>query len=279
MTAPSSPVGAVRGRDGQLQSSRRQLRRRPGARRRRQRHRRHPGHGRGHLVDPARTVRDRRRCLRGGPGTRRPGVDDQRIRLRPRRRDAQFYRDKALSSIPLDGALAVAVPGAPAALAALHARRRHHRAGRIVGAGRAAGRERSAMLGQDRVRRARGVGRRSVPTPVWPPSIAPRFGRSARRNPAAPTRTRSLDPSVGPRDPDGFYVGEFAERAVAALRAGGAPFSGDEWAAAATVAPEPAITGRYAGAVDPPDPAADARVDGAAAGGAVRRRGGLFADG
>ena len=39
-----------------------------------------------------------------------------------------------------------------------------------------------------------------------------------------------------------------AERAVAALQAAGAPFSGDEWAAGAEVLPEPAITGRYAGA-------------------------------
>ncbi|WP_231611160.1 gamma-glutamyltransferase, partial [Rhodococcus sp. CX] len=32
-----------------------------------------------------------------------------------------FYRDRGFDAIPLDGALAVAVPGAPAALAALHA--------------------------------------------------------------------------------------------------------------------------------------------------------------
>ena len=47
----------------------------------------------------------------------------ERIRLRARRRTPpSSTASKDLSSIPLDGALAVAVPGAPAALAALHAR-------------------------------------------------------------------------------------------------------------------------------------------------------------
>ena len=51
------------------------------------------------------------------------------------------------------------------------------------------------------------------------------------------------------RDTGSFYTGELAERAVAALRAAGAPFSGDEWAGGATVPTEqPLITGRYAGA-------------------------------
>ncbi|WP_205627401.1 gamma-glutamyltransferase, partial [Rhodococcus opacus] len=35
--------------------------------------------------------------------------------------DVDFYTERGLRSIPLDGALAVAVPGAPAALGALHA--------------------------------------------------------------------------------------------------------------------------------------------------------------
>jgi gamma-glutamyltranspeptidase/glutathione hydrolase len=50
-------------------------------------------------------------------------------------------------------------------------------------------------------------------------------------------------------DPADFYTGDFAQRAVAALQQGGAPFSGQEWVASAAVAPQPAITGRYGGAV------------------------------
>ena len=49
------------------------------------------------------------------------------------------------------------------------------------------------------------------------------------------------------RDPDAFYTGALAERAVASLVAGGAPFSGDEWAASGHVAAQAPIQGRYAG--------------------------------
>jgi gamma-glutamyltranspeptidase/glutathione hydrolase len=50
-------------------------------------------------------------------------------------------------------------------------------------------------------------------------------------------------------DPASFYTGGLAERAVAALTAAGAPFSGEEWALGGAVGPEPAISGTYRGAV------------------------------
>ena len=62
---------------------------------------------------------------------------------------AQFYRDKSLSSIPLAGALSVAVPGAPAALAALHAHGATIALAELWEPAAQAGRERSAVLGQD----------------------------------------------------------------------------------------------------------------------------------
>ena len=62
------------------------------------------------------------------------------------------------------------------------------------------------------------------------------WGRS--RNPIWRARSHP-----GPR-PGDFYTGEFAERAVAFLRAGGAPFSGDEWAAGAESPAQP-LSGRY----------------------------------
>ena len=67
---------------------------------------------------------------------------------------AEFYREQGLRSIPLDGPLAVAVPGAPEAYAAMHARGATRGARRTLGAGRAARGDRSAVLGQDRRRRA-----------------------------------------------------------------------------------------------------------------------------
>lgn len=144
----------------------------------------------------------------------------------------EFYAAHGLSSIPLDGPLAVAVPGAVAALRALHlggATRELEQlwepAARIAGDGLPC----SARTAGDVVT-ALGDSAPAVGSRVPQPELAATIRRLAR-------------------DPEGFYTGEFAQRAVAALQAGGAPFSGDEWAAGAEVNPEPAITGRYAGAV------------------------------
>ncbi|WP_224391400.1 gamma-glutamyltransferase family protein [Pseudonocardia sp. ICBG1293] len=51
------------------------------------------------------------------------------------------------------------------------------------------------------------------------------------------------------RDPAAFYTGALADRAVADLVAGGAPFSGEEWAETGRVAAEDAVATRYAGHV------------------------------
>ncbi len=142
-----------------------------------------------------------------------------------------FYQAQGFSKLPLDGALAVAVPGAPAALAALHAN----------GASRSL-------------------------TELWEPAaLAAEAGVPCSARTAADVATAlGLPRAVGDRlaqrelagsiralgrDPAAFYTGEFAERAVAALQDAGAPFTGDEWAASGVVSAEPAVTGRYAGAV------------------------------
>lgn len=144
----------------------------------------------------------------------------------------EFYAAQGLSAIPLNGPLAVAVPGAIAALRGLHlggATRSLEQlwepAARIAGVGlpcsaRTAG-DVSNAFGDD------------------PPAVG-----SRRPQPELAATIRWLA-----RDPGDFYTGGFAERAVAALQAGGAPFTGEEWAAGAQVNPEPAIAGRYAGAV------------------------------
>ncbi|WP_099021835.1 gamma-glutamyltransferase family protein [Mycolicibacterium palauense] len=159
----------------------------------------------------------------------------------------EFYAEHGLAAIPLDGARAVAVPGAPAALAALHAggasRSLHdlwEPAARLAENGlpcsaRTAGDVTEALSA---VRADPGLAAAYTGT-GGPPHVGSVL---AQPDLAATIRALALDPA-------GFYTGTFAERAVAALRAGGAPFSGDEWAATAAVTAEPAITGRYAGAV------------------------------
>ena len=104
---------------------------------------------------------------------------------------AGFYRDRG-TAVPLTGALAVAVPGAVAALGTLHAGG-HPRAGRAVGPGGRARPARRRLHGEDppRHRRARrraardpGTGRRSFPR------RPPAGGRPAR--PVGPGRVLAL---------------------------------------------------------------------------------------
>jgi gamma-glutamyltranspeptidase / glutathione hydrolase len=158
-----------------------------------------------------------------------------------------FYRAQGLSSIPMDGPLAVSVPGAPAALTALAT----HGASRTLGelwepAARA------AENGLPCSARTAGDVATALAAVCADPGLASVFTRScAPVHVGTPTPQPDLAATIRrlAADPVGFYRGEFAERAVAALQGGGAPFSGDEWAAGAVVAPEAALTGRYAGAV------------------------------
>jgi gamma-glutamyltranspeptidase/glutathione hydrolase len=159
---------------------------------------------------------------------------------------AQFYRDKSLSSIPLAGALSVAVPGAPAALNALHANgatialaELWEPAARLAENGLPCSAKTASDVHEALTPVRADPGLAAV---FAPDSTAPRVGTLLRQ----PDLARSV--RLLSRDPGGFYVGELAERGVAALRVAGAPFSGEEWAAGATMEPEPAITGRYAGA-------------------------------
>lgn len=154
-----------------------------------------------------------------------------------------FYRERQLSAIPLTGPLAVAGGGTLATVAVLHA----------AGA------------------------TRSLPE-LWAPAVT-----SAERGVACTAKTRGdileheselradaglsavfLRPGRAPevgerltypdlagsmrllsRDPGSLYRGELAERAVAALVAGGAPFTGAEWEASGTPLTGPAIAHGY----------------------------------
>ncbi|ULN49047.1 gamma-glutamyltransferase [Mycolicibacterium goodii] len=156
----------------------------------------------------------------------------------------EFYQERS-AVIPLNGALGVAVPGAPAALTALHAHgasvalaQLWEPAARMAENGLpcSAKTVTDAQEALESIRADGGLASVYAATGA-PPAVGqrlpqPDLARTIRRLAAAPGE---------------FYTGEFAERAVAMLRAGGAPFSGDEWAAGAVVAPEDALTGGYAG--------------------------------
>jgi gamma-glutamyltranspeptidase/glutathione hydrolase len=156
---------------------------------------------------------------------------------------AEFYRDRGLSTIPLNGVLAVAVPGAPAALAALHAdgasvalSELWEPAARMAENGPPC----SAKTATDVHEALAAVRADPELAAIYAPAGAPPpVGERLHQPGLARTIRRLAD------DGTDFYTGEFADRAVAMLRAAGAPFSGDEWAAAAVAEPEPAIAGGY----------------------------------
>ncbi|MDV8065486.1 gamma-glutamyltransferase [Rhodococcus sp. IEGM 1366] len=161
--------------------------------------------------------------------------------------ETDFYTDQGLTSIPLDGPLGVAVPGAPAALAALHANGATRSLSDLwePAAGSAErGLPCSAKTLQD-IREAHlaialDPGLAAV---YLPGGGLPHVGQQLPQIDLART-IRSLA-----SDPADFYLGSFAQKAVSTLRERGAPFSGNEWADGFKVDPEPAIAGTYAGAV------------------------------
>ncbi len=158
-----------------------------------------------------------------------------------------FYREQGLTSIPLDGPLAVAVPGAPAALAALHA----------GGATRSLTElwepaARIAERGLPCSAKTRDDVREALASIQLDDNLSRAF-TDAGRVPLVGSRREQAELAATIRrlaaDPGSFYSGELAERCVEALTQGGAPFSGNEWQATGSVAPEAALSARYGGAV------------------------------
>jgi gamma-glutamyltranspeptidase / glutathione hydrolase len=161
--------------------------------------------------------------------------------------DPGFYRGRGLSAIPLTGPLAAAVPGAMAALAVLHGRGATRAldelwAPAITSAERGmpcTAKTRADIIQNDGLLRGDAGTRESF----LPGGRVPAIGEAIRQ-PRLASTVRVLA-----RDPARFYRGDLAERAVTALTAGGAPFSGEEWALSGAAVMEPAITGRYGGLV------------------------------
>ena len=161
--------------------------------------------------------------------------------------DPAFYAAQGLTTMALEGPLAVAVPGAVAAVAALHAKGATRELTSLWGAAlhaaehgvpctaktRADIQAHADVLAQD-------PGAADV---LLPGGRVPEVGqRIAHPRLAATMRALAKDPAS-------FYTGSIAERAVSALQAGGAPFSGDEWAACGRIDAAPAISHRYRGHV------------------------------
>lgn len=162
----------------------------------------------------------------------------------PDRATPDFFRSRGLDAIPLTGALSVAVPGALAATATLRQRATRGLDELWQPAIRAAERgvpstakniadiaEHSGALVAD-------PGARAV---FLPEGRLPQLGELVRQPELAQTLRRLA------QDPQAFYTGWFADRALDALIRAGAPFSGEEWALGADAPAEPAIAGSYGG--------------------------------
>ena len=158
---------------------------------------------------------------------------------------AEEYLDRGLTAVPMAGPQAVATPGAIGALATLHALGGSRDPRRAVGAGRRGGRARgvpcTAKNRRDITEHAGALAAR----PGSGPSGCCPTGRSPRS--ATCSSSGSLADSIVllARRPRALYEGELAERAVTLLRAGGAPFSGDEWLLGGEMPAEAAISAPY----------------------------------
>lgn len=156
-----------------------------------------------------------------------------------------FYRDRGLAAVPLEGALAVATPGAVAALAALHADSASRGLPELwapaIGAaedGLPCTRKTRADIVERRDALARDPGTAEV---FLPAGRVPAAGAPIVQRDLGATLRRLAD------DPADLYSGALAERSVDALVDAGAPFSGYEWMAGGRSVPEAALTCEYRG--------------------------------
>ncbi|NPC96842.1 gamma-glutamyltransferase family protein [Nocardioides sp. zg-DK7169] len=159
--------------------------------------------------------------------------------------EPDFYRSLGHSALPLSGALAVTVPGALAAVRTLHA----HGATRALdelwapaidlaehGIACTAKTRADIALHADSLRADPDAAEVFLPG-----GDLPRVGQVLRQSALGAFLRRTAAGT------EGFYDGEFADRALAALVGAGAPFSGEEWAAGADAPAVAALSTSYAG--------------------------------
>lgn len=157
-----------------------------------------------------------------------------------------FFDQRNLGAIPTAGPLSVAVPGAVAALAALHALGATRPLTELWAPAVEAARAGVAVTPQMRsdIEACEvGLGRDPAAARVFlPEGRSPEIGRALIQSDLG----ASLERLAG--DPADLYRGELAQLCLAALRGGGAPFSGAEWSEqdAPVLAP---LQGGYGGRV------------------------------
>ncbi len=155
---------------------------------------------------------------------------------------ADFYRERDHTAIPLTGPLSVTVPGAPAAHAVL-ARHARWDLATLWASGIRLAREGFACTDKNRAditeRRDPLAADPSTAACFLPDGDVPALGQVLHQRDLADTLEALA------QEPLSFYRGELADRSLAFLTKGGAPFAGGEWEAMAELTEEEAITTRY----------------------------------
>jgi gamma-glutamyltranspeptidase/glutathione hydrolase len=156
---------------------------------------------------------------------------------------AQTYLERGLSAVPLTGAQAVAAPGAIGALAALHGRGGTRELADLWAPAAVAARAGTPCTAKNRrdITEHAALLARDDDLSRWlmPAGRIPDVGDRL----SSPELAESVE--LLARRPSALYEGSIAQRAVSLLRAGGAPFSGDEWLLAGNVRVEAAVSAPY----------------------------------
>ncbi|MDK3257894.1 gamma-glutamyltransferase [Blastococcus capsensis] len=157
---------------------------------------------------------------------------------------AEGYLERGLSAVPLTGPQAVAAPGAIGALATLHGHGGTRELADLWAPAAAAARAGTPCTAKNRrdiTEHADSLARDDDLTRwLMPAGRIPDVGDRL----SSPELAESIE--LLARRPSALYEGSVAQRAVGLLRAGGAPFSGDEWLLAGDVLVEAAISAPYA---------------------------------
>ncbi|MEO6885521.1 MAG: gamma-glutamyltransferase [Jatrophihabitantaceae bacterium] len=157
--------------------------------------------------------------------------------------EPDFYRGLGLTAVPLSGPLAVAGPGTIAAIAALHEGGASRPLAELWAAA-----IRTAEHGLACTAKTRGdilEHESRLRSDAGMSAVFLRGGRAPQLGERLVFAELAQSMRMLAADPGNLYRGELAERAVATLVAGGAPFSGAEWQATSAALVGPAISHDY----------------------------------